>query len=67
MPMTNEQKEQARLYRKQQYREQKDLLDKMKLEKKTALRIEKEKALWSLIKKADELDAIHNESANDSR
>jgi hypothetical protein len=67
MPMTEEQKELARQYRKQVYREQKDALDKIKRAKKNALRAEKEKLLWSMIKKADDLEAAHDEIGDGPR
>ena len=65
MPMTEEQKEMARQYRRKQYREQKDAFDKAKRDKKAALRSEKDKALWALIKKADDLEVGHDENARD--
>lgn len=56
MPMTEQEKALAREYRRKLYREQKDALDKAKRDKKAALRAEKDKALWSLIKRADDLE-----------
>lgn len=67
MPMTEEQKEIARLYRQQQYRAQKEILDQQKRDKKKALRAEKEKSLWSFFKKASDLEGAARESADDLR
>jgi len=65
MPMTEQEKALAREYRRKQYREQKDALDKIKRDKKSALRTEKDKALWGLIKKADDLEDARCETAHD--
>ena len=64
MLMTDDQKEKARQYRKEEYRRQKNALDQIKRDKKNALRAEKEKALWALIKKADALEDAHRENAD---